>query len=125
MIQTHGLPFVSTSKDRLAEQMVQKVRDWVFDERIQFAPDAEFTLQSCMSGWWSKGKDKFAQSKIYGHYDHLAALVYLIRNVNTNNNVLPRLLGISHTDTFVDPSYNINQRSSTNTLKNIFKRKHK
>ena len=120
----HGLPFVSTSKDRLAEQMVQKVRDWIFDERIQFAPAAEFTLLSCMSGWWSKGKDKFAQSKIYGHYDHLAATVYLIRNVNTTNNSLPRLLGISNThDTFVDPNYNQNHTSVTNSLKQIFTRR--
>jgi len=121
---THGLPFISTSKDRLAEQMVQKVRDWIFDERILFAPEAEFTLQSCMSGWWSKGKDKFATSKIYGHYDHLAALVYLIRNINTNNDTLPRLHGLSlGTDMFIDPQYNTNQSSVSNTLKNIFRRK--
>ena len=120
----HGLPFVATSKDRLAEQMVQKVRDWIFDERIQFAPAAEFTLLSCMSGWWSKGKDKFAKSKIYGHYDHLAALVYLIRNVNTTNNALPRLMGISDRhNTFVDPGYNNQQQTVTNTLKKIFGRK--
>lgn len=90
---THNLPFVSTSKDRLAEQMVQKVRDWIWDERILFAPNADFTLKSCMSGWWSKGHDKFAQSKLYGHYDHLAATIYLIRNIDTVSNPIPHLMG--------------------------------
>ena len=126
MNATHHLPFVSTSKDRLAEQMVQKVRDWVYDERILFAPAAEFTLLSCMSGWWSKGKDKFATSKIYGHYDHLAAMVYLIRNVNTNNDTLPRLMGgINSYTHHIDANYNNNQQSTTNTLRNIFIRKTK
>lgn len=126
MIITHNLPFVSTSKDRLAEQMVQKVRDWVFDERIQFAPKAEFTLNSCMSAWWSKGKDKFATSKIYGHYDHLAAVVYLIRNVNTNNDTLPRFAkGMNSYTHHIDVNYNNNQQNVTNSLKNIFTRKRK
>lgn len=124
MIITHGLPFLSTSKDRLAEQMVQKVRDWIWDERILFAPAAEFTLLSCMSGWWSKGKDKFATSKIYGHFDHLAAMVYLIRNVNTNNDTLPRLMnGIDPNTHHIDPQYNRNQNNSATALNNIFKRK--
>lgn len=124
MIITHGLPFLSTSKDRLAEQMVQKVRDWIWDERILFAPAAEFTLLSCMSGWWSKGKDKFATSKIYGHFDHLAAMVYLIRNVNTNNDTLPRLMnGIDPSTHHIDPQYNRNQNNSATALNNIFKRK--
>ena len=121
---THNLQFISTSKDRLAEQMVQKVRDWVWDGRIQFAPAAEFTLLSCMSGWWSKGKDKFATSKIYGHYDHLAATVYLIRNINTSNDTLPRFAqGISASTHYIDPNYNNNQHNIANSLKNIFKRK--
>ena len=124
MIIAHGLPFLSTSKDRLAEQMVQKVRDWIYDERILFAPEAEFTLQSCMSGWWSKGKDKFATSKIYGHFDHLAAMVYLIRNIDTNNNTLPRLMnGVDPQTHHIDPQYNKNQHNSATALNNIFKRK--
>lgn len=121
---THGLPFISTSKDRLAEQMVQKVRDWIYDSRILFAPKAEFTLNSCMSGWWSKGKDKFATSKIYGHYDHLAATVYLIRNIDVDSNPLPMEPGFFRGTTF-DPFKKTTavEDNTTRTLINIFRRK--
>jgi len=120
MINTYHLPFVSTSKDRLAEQMVQKVRDWIYDDRIDFAQAAEFTMKSCMSGWWSKGKDKFAHSKIYGHYDHLAALIYLIRNVNTNADPLPRTLGLNPHTHYIDPLYGSNQVGAQKELREIF-----
>jgi hypothetical protein len=46
MIRKFNLPFVSTTKANLIDQMVQRVRDWVWDDRIYFRPDAEFTLKS-------------------------------------------------------------------------------
>jgi len=117
---THGLPFVSTSKDRLAEQMVQKVRDWIYDERILFAPNAEFTLKSCMSGWWSKGRDKFAKSKIYGHYDHLAATIYLIRNIDTVHNPLPSLMGFDKHTQFIEQTPMVDLQGVNRELMQIF-----
>ena len=119
---THGLPFVATSKGRLAEQMVQKVRDWVYDQRVLFAPAAEFTKLSCMSGWWSKGKDKFAQSKIYGHYDHLAAVIYLIRNINVDLNPLPMEPGFFR-GSFDPFKITTADTNSNRTLKQLFRRK--
>lgn len=117
MINEYGLPFISTTKERLKSQMVQKVRDWVFDDRIAFGPDAKFALNSAMSGWWAKGKDEFARSKIYGHYDHLAALIYLIRNIDTNKDPLPPLLGVNTFNQFVDPR-EIELRRQANSIFN-------
>lgn len=85
MIINHNLPFVSTTKGRLVDQMVSAVRDWLYDGRIQFAIKAEETYKCCKSAHWSKDKSAFARSKIYGHYDLAASLVYLIRNIDLSD----------------------------------------
>ena len=105
MINVHKLNFMSTTKEKLKSQMVQKVRDWIYDERIQFAPPAEYALKSAAAAHWAKGdKDSFAKSKVYGHYDHAAALVYLIRNVDDTTDPLPMLMGLDPFTHFIDPN---------------------
>ena len=90
MVEKYKLPFVETTKGKLKSQMVEKVKDWVDEDRTYFAPAAEFVLKCITSGHWSKNGDEFARSKIYGHYDALAAFVYLIRNIDEYTNPIPR-----------------------------------
>ena len=99
----HGLSFVPTTKGYL-DAMVQMVKNWFADDRVKFASGAEFALKSAESAHWASQRDKFAQSKIYGHYDHLAALVYFIRNIDQYTDPVPKLLGVRFSDTFVSPS---------------------
>jgi len=105
MITVHKLNFISTTKERLKSQMVQKVRDWIYDDRIYFSPKAEYAMKSAAAAHWAKGDtDKFAKSKIYGHYDHLAALIYMVRNVDENTDPLPMLMGVDPYTHFIDPN---------------------
>jgi len=120
MINTYGLPFVSTSKSKLESQMVQKVRDWIFDERIEFLPAAEFVLRSAASAWWAKSRDKFARSKIYGHYDHCAALIYLIRNVDETSDPLPLIRNANIHTHFIDPLIQNKHTGQIGELQQIF-----
>jgi hypothetical protein len=49
-------------------------------------------------GVWDEKKharNVFAESSVYGHFDHLAALVYLIRCIDTVTNPIPAEYGIS------------------------------
>lgn len=115
---TYKLPFSATNKARLQE-MVEKVKDWEFDDRILFGPDAEFILQSVASGHWNKTRDEFARSKIFGHYDHLAALVYLIRNVDEFTDPVPMQFGINQHTHFVNPYFNDNLKQQQQ-LEQIF-----
>ena len=85
----YKLPFVGTTKGRL-DEMVQKVRDWIFDERILFAPEAEEVLLCTKFAIWAKSRTEFGRSVKYGHYDALAALTYLVRNVNEHKDPLPQ-----------------------------------
>lgn len=116
----YGIPFVRTSKGPL-EGMVQKVKVWVYENRIKYAPAAEFALKSAESAHWSPQRDKFAQSKVYGHYDHTAALVYLIRNIEEYKNPVPVLLGVGGTEYFVSPELRRESIAQNSQLSQVFK----
>lgn len=121
MINVHKLNFMSTTKERLKSQMVQKVRDWVYDERVQFSPAAEFVLKCAASAHWAKGdKDSFAKSKVYGHYDALAALVYLIRNIDETTDPLPMLMGKDPYTHYIDPKLQHSLAGEARELATIF-----
>ena len=120
MIIEHRLPFVATSKGRLQE-MVQKVRDWIYDGRIEFDAPAEFALKSAMSAFWTK-QGEFAQSKTFGHFDHVAALVYLIRNTDTTTDPVPNLLNFDKFNQFNSPTQQ-ELRKQVQGLGGIFKQR--
>ncbi len=105
MVVKHSLPFRSTTKENLIDQMVQKVRDWAYDERIVFCPAAEFTLKSLSSAHWDRARSKFARSKTYGHYDHTACIVYLIRNIDERTDPIPRMLNVDPYNMHIDANF--------------------
>ncbi len=114
----YKLPFVGTNKGRL-DEMVQKVRDWVFDERITFAPDGIEVLNCTRFAIWAKSRAEFGRSPKYGHYDATAALTYLVRNINEYKDPLPTTI-IDRTKYFV-PAQTLPEMAANNReLSNIF-----
>ena len=107
---TYKLPFVGTTKGRL-EEMVQKVRDWFYDERIVFKPTAIEVLNCARYAIWSKQRDQFGRSSKYGHYDALAALTYLIRNVTEHVDPVPAYLGLDPNTHFIPPNSSLSRTS--------------
>ena len=90
----YQLDFSPTRKDELWA-MVNMVREWVKDGRILVNPKCA-ELRGCLSNAVKdKKKDKLANSKLYGHFDALMALVYLVRNVDTYTNPIPKYYGKS------------------------------
>lgn len=84
----HGLHFSPTDKGRL-EEMVNTVKIMVRSGGIIVHPRCK-QLKGCLKyGVWDKNRDKFAQSKVYGHFDALAALIYKVRNLNKSTNPIP------------------------------------
>ncbi len=122
MINVHKLNFISTTKEKLKSQMVQKVRDWIYDDRMLFSPAAEFAMKSAAAAHWAKGdKDSFAKSKIYGHYDACAALIYLIRNIDEINDPLPMLMGVDPYTHFINPNLqNTQNAGNIRELQGVF-----
>ena len=93
----YGLPFIGTSKTRLEsknnqdEGMVNKLNMWLRQGRVIIHPRCEQLLGCLRYGIWveSNGTRQFGKSKKYGHFDHLAALMYLVRNVDIYTNPVP------------------------------------
>lgn len=84
----HGLHFTATDKSAL-EEMINTLRLMVAKGQIIVHPRCK-QLKGCLKyGVWDKNRQKFAQSKVYGHFDALAALVYLVRNLNKYTNPIP------------------------------------
>jgi hypothetical protein len=90
----HHLDFFPTRKDDLAA-MVNLVREWVKDGRIVVSPKCKELLGCLNNAVWDKNRAKLAKSKIYGHFDALMALVYLVRNIDTQTNPIPKFYGKS------------------------------
>lgn len=89
----HSLSFVPTTKDELFA-MVNEVRLWINAKRIIVNPQCTHLIGCLENGIWDKTKKEFARSQVYGHFDGLAALCYLIRNIDTVTNPIPSTFGI-------------------------------
>jgi hypothetical protein len=84
----HGLYYHSTDKDQL-HAMVNEMRVWFASGRIEIDESCKILIGSLMYGIWNDKRSEFARSKVLGHYDAVAALMYLIRNIDQNTNPIP------------------------------------
>jgi hypothetical protein len=94
----HDLPFVATKKDDLKSQ-VNRLRVAIQEGRIRIHPRCKKLILHLKMGVWKKPGHLFAQGggagssdeAELGHFDLIAALVYLHRNVQQNRNPTPML----------------------------------
>jgi hypothetical protein len=83
-----GIGFGATDKEKLHE-MIGKVRIWAKSGRIKVHRRCKQTIGGLRSGIWNDKRTEFERSKVFGHYDAIAALTYLIRNIDEYSNPLP------------------------------------
>ena len=93
----HGMHFAPTNKDNL-HAMVNELRLMVNAGRVIIHPRCVRTIGSVQYAVWDDHRKEFARSKTYGHFDHLAALIYLVRNLDQSTNPIPEThgLGFNH-----------------------------
>lgn len=105
----HGLYVIGTDKD-LLEKMVNDVRLLVNAGQLAISPKCPNLIAAISTGVWKVTKENkraFARSKqsvgnsTLGHLDSLAALVYLVRNLDRTTNPVPPLHGINNPDRWV------------------------
>lgn len=84
----HKLHFSPTDKERL-EEMVNAVKIMVRSGGIIVHPRCKQVAGCLKFGRWDKKRIQFDRSPIYGHFDALAALVYLVRNLDRVTNPIP------------------------------------
>lgn len=91
----YGKHFSPTNKESLAA-MVNELRLWVQAGRIQIHPKCEQLIGCLKYGVYQDVKrNEFGRSKNYGHYDALAALIYLVRNIDQHTNPIPIDYGVT------------------------------
>ena len=97
----HGLYFSPTKKeDKIGA--INKVRLWVGDGRVVVSPKCSELIACLQTARWNSKKNEFERSRLYGHYDALDALIYMIRNVNEIQNPIPQFRGISRHTHYID-----------------------
>ena len=84
----HNMFFHSTSKDSL-HAMVNQMRVWIQEGRVEIDESCVVLIDSLKYGIWNKKRAEFERSRVLGHYDAVAALMYLIRNIDESTNPIP------------------------------------
>ncbi len=112
----HGLYFEPTDKGSL-EEMVNEVRIWVGAGRVLVHPRCQNTIDCLRYGLWDDDRKKWERSDRLGHFDALAALMYLIRNIDSRTNPIPSDFGKPHVDSWFNEEEKTKQRDK---LKNLF-----
>lgn len=102
----HNLPFKKTRNDEL-EASVNAMRIFLYDKKVVISPKCKNLLTQLHNAIWDNARRSFARSgSTGGHYDLVAALMYLIRNVQRHHNPFPANLGLDLGTMYVDiPSY--------------------
>lgn len=117
----HNLPFMTTNKERLYE-MVNLVRVWAGSGRIIVSPKCKQLLGCLRNGIWDERRIQFDRSKVFGHFDALAALVYLVRNIDEGYNPVPKH-PFKTFDYFILPGDEGNYSRNAEALKKLYKLK--
>lgn len=119
----HDMHFIATNKDTI-EAMVNELRLFIQDGRLIVHPRCKMTIGCLRYGVWDEKKlsrNIFAESKVYGHFDHLAALIYLVRNLDTTTNTVPRDFGINPHTHFINNKKDLSLSSTAKEIKKMFK----
>ena len=98
----YHLTFTPTTKDNL-QAMIAEVRVWINNGRVAINPRCKELIGCLENAIWDLHREKFAHSKVYGHFDALAALMYLIRGINQTTNPIPSQAEINPYLQFVKP----------------------
>jgi hypothetical protein len=84
--------WVPTRKDSV-EASINLVRTWFNEDRILISPECRHTIGTLKTALWNKQRTDFQRSEVYGHADAIMSLCYLIRNLDTHTNPIPRTYG--------------------------------
>lgn len=113
----HQMHYAPTSKDEL-HAMVNELRMWVSSGRLRVSSQCEHLLGCLRYGVWDDNRKAFARSSVYGHFDGLAALIYLVRNIDQNTNPVPANHAVSHFTHYI-PEQETNSKAKE-AFKQIF-----
>lgn len=110
----HNLYFSATGKDELAA-MVNELRVFVKAKKLRISPKCVKTIGCLRYGIWNTRRNGFDRSRLYGHFDHLAMLIYLVRNLDQISDPVPAILN-------PNPSKQLLRPRKTSQISDILKK---
>lgn len=88
MGSVYDLFFQATTKDSL-HAMINNLRVWVAQNRIEIDESCKVLIDTLKYGVWNDARSEFARSASLGHYDAIASLMYMVRNIDEVTNPIP------------------------------------
>ncbi len=95
--------FSPVHKAATLQEMVNEMRIFIGNGQLEIHERCRFLIGCLQFGVWNEDKTEWARTKIYKHFDHLAALMYLIRSVDTVTNPIPVTHGHDPKNYWVHP----------------------
>lgn len=97
------LIFSPVVKAATLQEMVNEMRIFVGNGQLEIHSRCKYSIGCLQFGVWNEDKTEWARTKIYKHFDHLAALMYLIRSIDTSTNPIPVTHGHDAKNYWVHP----------------------
>lgn len=125
----HDLPFMPTQKSgrterqTIIEAMVNELRINVQAGKVLVHPRCTELIGCLRYGIWEENRKTFARSREYGHFDALAALIYLNRNIDRVTNPIPHDYNLNPSEQFITPDSS--KKPEHETIKQAFGLKRK
>jgi hypothetical protein len=101
----HGLSFVETAKDNLRAAVLD-TNVWIGDFTLEIDPSCKQLIAQMTAATWHKKGREFDRSEEFGHFDLVASLIYLVRNVIPNVNRIPDHYGVDRDNNVVNEKPN-------------------
>jgi hypothetical protein len=117
----HSIHFVPTEKDDLHTQ-VNKARVWVKQGRIEIHPRCRTLITHLSSAIWNKQRTTFQESDEHGHYDAVAAFIYLVRNCPEHVNPFPVMKPGNYRDAIVLPKSTSTDPKTEQAIRSLFRK---
>lgn len=89
----HGISIIQVEKTDL-HGMVNRLRLMFNEGRIEIDRKCRYLIQSLKSAIWDNHRREFARSYALGHFDHVAALIYLVMMLDIQTNPIPAMYGV-------------------------------
>lgn len=90
----HNIQFIPTAKDN-KDAALANVRLKIANKQLYIHPRCKTLIYHIRNATWNKQKTNFSRSPDAGHYDAVDALIYFVRNVQTNRNPYPAGYGLT------------------------------
>jgi hypothetical protein len=111
----------SDSKQSILNGMINKLRVMIGEGRVVVDPKCTQLLGCLQYASWNKTRTEFARNAMFGHYDALAALIYMVKMLDCYTNPFPTLMGVKKSTHYIPVNQPKEESKVASEIRTIFK----